>query len=218
MRFDLHVHSIYSDDSNSRPSDIIEAAEAKGLDGLAFLDHNSLEGYFDARKLDTDLILVPGMEVSTEEGHVMALGIQDEIKPRSPIPDTIDSIREKGGLAVAAHPSRFWSGMGRENVLDNEWGALEAMNGRSWGMKNRKAQRLAEKLDLPKIGGSDSHRLKTVGKAYTVLEGVDEWEDVISKIKSGETEVGGKSRNFVQTFFYVRRAVGGWIKRGFKRI
>ncbi len=218
MRFDLHIHSRYSEDSKSTLEDIIEKARRENLDGLALMDHNTLEGFFEAQKIDTELIIIPGMEVSTDDGHVMALGVQEDIETRLSIPETIDRIREKGGLAVAAHPSRFWSGMGKENALGNSWDAVEGMNGRSWEIKNNRAQKIAEDLDLPVTGGSDSHRVKTVGKAYTIIEDVERWEDLIPKVEKGDTDVGGNSRDFAQTFFYVRRALGGWMKRGFKRI
>ncbi|MBS3816987.1 MAG: PHP domain-containing protein [Candidatus Thermoplasmatota archaeon] len=218
MKLDLHIHSVYSGDSSSRPEEIIKTADKKGMDGIAIADHNSIEGYLEAKKLESDMIVVPQVEVSTPEGHVLGLGLQEDIGRQSTIVEAIEKIREHGALAVAAHPHRFWSGIGKKNVLENTWDCIEGMNGRSWGIRNRQAQRLAEKLDLPITGGSDSHRLKTVGKAYTILEKVDTWEDVIQKVKKGKTEVGGKGRTFTQTFFYIRRALSGWVKRGFKRI
>lgn len=218
MRFDLHIHSSYSGDSKATPKEIIREAEKKGLQGLGIMDHNTLEGYFKAKKIDTDLIIVPGLEVSTKTGHVMALGVKEEIPPGLDISRTIKKIRDQGGLAVAVHPTRFWSGMGEKNLKAHEWDAIEVQNGRSWKAKNRKAEKIAEKRNKPVVGGSDAHRLKTVGKAYTILDGVDDWRDVVEKVKSGDVSTGGNSRTLTQTFFYVRRALSGWILRGFKRI
>lgn len=218
MKFDLHVHSKYSADSRSDPKDIAKILEDRGFSGVAILDHNTLDGYKKLKELDTSLIAVPGIEVSTEEGHVMGLGLQEEIGRQREVDQAIEKIREHGGLAIAAHPHRFWSGIGERNVLEHDWDGLEGMNGRSWGIRNRQSQRLAEKMELPITGGSDSHRLKTVGKAYTTLENVGTWEDVIHEIKKGNTQVGGQSRTWIQTFFYVRRALLGWFKRGFKKI
>jgi len=219
MKFDLHIHSKYSGDSKCEPRDIIKTAENRELDGISILDHNSIKGYEKAQKVDTDLIIVPGMEVSTPNGHIIAMGLREEIGKQSSISEAIDRIRDRGALAIAAHPHRFWSGIGEKNVLKNEWDGIDGQNGRGWGFRNRQARALAERLGLPIIGGSDSHRLKTIGKAaFTKMEGVETWEDVIKKMEKGETEVGGEDRTFTQTFFYVRRAISGYVMRGFESI
>ncbi len=218
MKFDLHIHSAYSDDSDIPPEKIIKTAEIKDLDGIAFLDHNTLDGYFKAKDLDTDLIIVPAMEVSTREGHVMALGIQEEIEERLSIEATTEKIRERGGLSIAVHPHRFWSGLGGKNVKENDWDGIEGLNGRSWEWNNNKAQKIADDLGLPVTGGSDAHRLKSIGEAFTLFENIGDWEDVIGEVKKGNTKVGGKSRNLSQNLFYVKRTFTRWVKRGFRRI
>ena len=218
MKFDLHIHSKYSGDSKSEIHDIIKTAEKRGMDGISILDHNSIKGYEKAEKVDTDIIIVPGMEVSTPDGHIIAMGLREEIGKQSSISEAIDRIRERGALAIAAHPYRYWSGIGEKNVLENDWDGIDGQNGRGWGYRNRQARALAERLDLPVIGGSDSHRMKTIGKAFTKIEGVETWEDVIKKTEKGETEVGGEDRTFTQTFFYIRRAISGYVMRGFESI
>ena len=218
MKFDLHVHSAYSEDAEGKPEEIIRVLEKTDIDGLAFMDHNSIGGYERAKEIDTDLIIVPAMEVSTEKGHVMALGLQEEIGRMDSVRDAVDVIEDHGALPIAAHPFRFWSGIGKEETLKNHWAAIEGMNGRSWEHRNIQARKLAEKMDLPVIGGSDSHRFKTLGKAYTVMEDVATWQDVLDKIERGDTDVGGESRTFYQSFFYIRRAILGWMGRGFEKI
>jgi len=218
MKLDMHVHSTYSGDSNGKPKDILKKAKAVGLDGLAIMDHNTLKGYRSIKDIDTPLILVPGIEVSTQEGHVMAIGIQEEVGKQTTIAEAIDRINEQGAIAAAPHPYRYWSGMTEENLFSNKWTAIEGINGRSWHRKNVKAKKAAERMNLPIIGGSDAHRLKTVGKAYTIFDNIDSWEDVITQIKKGKVDAGGKDRTYVQTFFYIRRAIFGYIRRGFKRI
>ncbi len=218
MKFDLHIHSKYSGDSKCEPRDIIKTAEKRDLDGIAILDHNSIKGYEKAQKVDTDLIIVPGIEVSTPDGHIIAMGLREEIGKQASISEAIDRIRERGALAIAAHPYRFWSGVGEKNILKNEWDGIDGQNGRGWGFRNRQARALAEKMGVPVIGGSDSHRLKTIGKAFTMIGEADTWEDVIQKIEKGKTKIGGEDRTFKQTFFYVRRAISGYIMRGFESI
>lgn len=81
LKIDLHVHAHYSDGLGT-PEDILEHAMKKGLDGLAITDHNTLDGYFRAREIDSGLFIVPGFEVTTEAGHILVLGL-DELPPRS---------------------------------------------------------------------------------------------------------------------------------------
>ncbi|MFO7792396.1 MAG: PHP domain-containing protein [Candidatus Saliniplasma sp.] len=218
MKIDLHVHSTYSGDSNGKPRDILKKAEKTDLDGLAIMDHNTLEGYRSIKDEETSLIVVPGIEVSTEQGHVMAIGIQEEIGKQPTIAEAIDEIQAQGAIAAAPHPYRYWSGMGEENLFSNDWTAIEGINGRSWYGKNIKARKAAKKLGLPIIGGSDAHRLKSVGKAYGIFENIESWDDVVSEIEKGNVDAGGEDRTFVQTFFYIRRAILGYARRGFKKI
>lgn len=217
MRFDLHVHTNHSEDSKSSPEDILQMAKKRSIDGIAFLDHNTLEGY--RRNKDTEgVLLVPGMEVTTERGHIGALGVQEPVQRGLTVPETIDRIREQDGIAVAVHPYRRFSGMQEEDIVDNQWDAIEGLNGRSWARRNEMSRRLASSMDVPVVGGSDSHRLKTVGKAWTFLKNVSTWEDVIGEIRKGNTDVGGKDRTLTETFYYVSRSLSHWIRTGFKRV
>ncbi|MFO7991006.1 MAG: PHP domain-containing protein [Thermoplasmata archaeon] len=218
MKFDLHVHSKHSKDSNSEPLDVIRRAESLGLDGIAFLDHNSTGAYIESQKIETDLIIVPGEEISTPYGHIAQLGIKKSVGPRDSVAQAIKIIRKEGGIAVAVHPYRYWSGIGEKVFFENSWTAVEGLNGRTKKRENKKARKLAEKAALPVVGGSDSHDVITVGQAYTVLPDVSGWRGVIREIKNGNTDVDGLDRTSFQTYSYVKKAVTEWIKRGFKRM
>ena len=75
-RFDLHVHSFFSKDATGSPESLIEAALAKGLSGIAITDHDTCEAhaYLKAKPLPEGFLVVPGVEVSTAEGHLLCLG------------------------------------------------------------------------------------------------------------------------------------------------
>ena len=89
MRFDLHVHSNCSD-GRDEVRTILRAAERRGLAGLSITDHDTLQGSQKALKIireeRLDLILIPGAEVTTSEGHLLILGVQ-EIPPRGTSPE-----------------------------------------------------------------------------------------------------------------------------------
>ncbi|MDR0334749.1 MAG: PHP domain-containing protein, partial [Methanomassiliicoccaceae archaeon] len=111
MRADLHIHSKYSNDGRSSVDDIIKAAKAKGLGCIAIADHNSFASYAESSKYE-GIIVIPAEEVSSSEGHILAYGINKEIPRGKSVAETIDMIHEAGGIAVAAHPYRWWSGLG----------------------------------------------------------------------------------------------------------
>ncbi|HQQ25520.1 MAG TPA: PHP domain-containing protein, partial [Methanomassiliicoccales archaeon] len=132
MKFDLHVHSSHSGDSKNRIEVVLDACVRNGLSGVAIMDHNSLEGSRYALSLKReDILVIPGMEISSAKGHILAYNIHEEVPRELEVGETIDLIRAQGGIAVAAHPYRMWSGLGEEVTLANDFDAVEVHNGRS---------------------------------------------------------------------------------------
>ncbi|MDY0293412.1 MAG: PHP domain-containing protein [Candidatus Methanomethylophilaceae archaeon] len=218
MRADLHVHSSFSSDGHSRPGQIIEAALARGLGCVAVTDHNSFEAY-DLMKDDGRLIIIPGEEVSSKEGHILAYGIDREIPRGMSVRDTIDDIRDAGGVAFAAHPYRWWSGLGERNVLMHDFDGVEALNARSVPWANRDSFELALQIGKPVSAGSDSHSPRSIGKGYVELpEGLRTWQDVISSVMRGEAEPHSSDRTLYWTVRYGVKSIGQWMFRGFRRM
>lgn len=217
MRADLHIHSSFSNDGRSSVEEIVDAAKAKGLGCIAIADHNSFEAYEIASRFD-GIIVIPAEEVSSSEGHILAYGIDRRIERGHSIMDTIDMIHDAGGIAVAAHPYRWWSGIGEKNVVP-EFDAIETFNARSKKGSNNKAKRLAFRMGRPFTGGSDAHHASCVGDAYTELpDSVSCWEDVIKEILAGNVKVGGKHRTRSDTMRYGYKSITEWIGRGFKKM
>ncbi len=85
MKFDLHVHSEYSKDSESSHEDILETALRRGLDGFAICDHDTVEGGLvcakKAMELGLEITVIPGIEVSSSKGHILVLGVRENIEP-----------------------------------------------------------------------------------------------------------------------------------------
>ena len=125
IKLDLHLHTIYSGDSLIKPEDALKFAKLKGLDGFAITDHNSLKAYeMLTKKNDKDLIIIPGMEIETNIGEVIALFLQEEVKMNDNNFFTIlDLIKEQDGLIVIPHPYDFL----RSNRLKME--LLKALEG-----------------------------------------------------------------------------------------
>jgi predicted metal-dependent phosphoesterase TrpH len=220
MKLDMHVHSSYSRDASASPKDIVSFCEKSGLDGLAVTDHNSIGGWTEAGTLakETGLVFVRGVELSTKAGHVLAYGVR-EIVPRGlSIEETIEKVHEAGGVAVAAHPRRFPSGIGLELARTRPFDGIEIINGGSSPRSNRFARQVAESKGSAVTGGSDAHELDQIGKAYTIVEGVSGEEDVLDAIRKKRTSVGGRGRSMSEGFHYSLEVFAEWIKGDLRRL
>ncbi len=216
MRVDMHTHSIYSPDGKVPIKDMLKIAKKVGLGAIAITDHNEIKGALKAKKLGI-LEVIRGIEVSTEKGHVLAYGIDYKIPRDLSIKETIEMIHDLGGIAIAAHPYRFWSGIGEDNAKNHNFDGIEAFNGRCKESSNKKARKLANMLNKPFTAGSDAHFADEIGKAGIIVEAEKE-EDIIEEILKKNIEIFGSSRNLSETVRYVKKAVGEWIQRGFKKI
>lgn len=220
MKFDLHIHSSYSRDASASPRDIVKRCRKVGLDGLAVTDHNAFEGSLEAYELGRSegILIIRGVEVSSNEGHVLALGVR-EIVPRGlEIIETVDKIHAAGGVAVAAHPHRFPSGMRLDLAREGKFDAIEVVNGASSSRSNRLARKVAERKGSPVVGGSDAHDLDHVGRAFTVAEGVSTEDDLLQAIVKGRTNAGGRSRTHVEGMRYPIELLAEWMRAGFRRL
>ena len=127
LKIDFHVHTCYSRDSSITLNEVVAFAKKRGLDGIAVTDHNTVKG---ALKLKThEILVVPGIEVSTLEGHLLGINVTSVIPPKLGIEETIRRIHEAGGIAVAPHPTAFYKSppSGRVSSYD----AVEVMNASS---------------------------------------------------------------------------------------
>jgi predicted metal-dependent phosphoesterase TrpH len=222
MKLDIHIHSSHSNDGTVSPKEILKHAKKVKLDGIAITDHNEITGslkLWKEFKNETNFVVIPAMEVSSIEGHILALGVKEKV-PRDLSPsETIRRIADMGGLAVASHPYRFWSGLGEENVKSANFEAIEVVNSRSLKKENRNSARLAAELKCGKTGGSDSHSLSHLGNAYTLLENpAQNYEDVLEQIRAGNSKGEGLYRRPAETPKYVISCVSKWLKRGMKNI
>jgi predicted metal-dependent phosphoesterase TrpH len=193
LKIDLHVHTSFSDGSGAIV-DILRCAEDRGLDGLAITDHDTLEGYFRAKELECDLLLIPGYEVETEVGHVLVLGL--EVLPPSVesigYEELVGWVRSHGGLTIIAHPaiSRFHIVKWKRSPPD----AVEVLNA-SYPLEYfvRRGLKASERVGVPAVGGSDAHSPISVGDAYTVVEVQSAaLDDVLGAIRAGLTRFEGR--------------------------
>ncbi len=207
MRFDLHIHSNHSNDSSLAVDDILKQAVKKGLDGITICDHNTVEGSLlgirRSRELNLPLLVLPGMEITTTEGHLIVLGVRENIPSNLSLLETIRLTRQRGGVAIAAHPFKR-VGAGYDAKYAD---AVETFNSRCIFGENTKAKKMAQESGKPQVGGSDSHILSTIGLGFTDIDAESNEESVLSAIREGRTRSSGRIIPISAIFIQVMRGL-----------
>jgi predicted metal-dependent phosphoesterase TrpH len=220
MRADLHLHSRHSPDSSLEPAQIAKLAKARGLQALALTDHNTVSGHgamADACKAE-GLLFLPGIEVTTREGHVLAYGVKTAPKEGKSAVETIEEIHALGGIASAAHPERVYTGLSTAVVRSARFDAVEAFNSQSAAHHNAQARRVAEELHLPVTGGSDAHAPSRVSMGYLAMELSSESMDAaIDQILKGKNRADGERPRFGAVLGRSIDTAARWVLRGGKR-
>lgn len=179
--FDLHLHTFFSRDAVHSPEMMIAAAKKKGLSGIAITDHDTCQGveYLRRQGLIRDdgeavdgFLIVPGVEVSTREGHLLCLGTTLPYMKGKPATEVVAAIQERGGIAIAPHAyDRFRAGIREEVLNDLDLAAVETFNA-AVSMKrfNTHASNYAKRRGLARTAASDAHHAGVVGVSSTSYE------------------------------------------------
>jgi predicted metal-dependent phosphoesterase TrpH len=195
-RFDLHVHSLHSPDSTETVEAIVARAAALGLRGFALTDHNSVGGHSELAALAPrwpGLLLVPGIEVSTREGHLLVYGVHEAPTVHLPLDEVLRWTEARGGVAVLAHPFRTFHGVGYTVAARAAVPALETRNGHNGTRANRRAEELRAARRLGGTGGSDAHRALAMGRCTTEFAGtVGSLEDFLTELRAGRVIAVGR--------------------------
>jgi predicted metal-dependent phosphoesterase TrpH len=199
LSVELHAHSAASHDGRDPVDRLLEQAAAVGLDGLAVTDHDEIAASLEAAEKAPEygLVGIPGMEVSSADGHVLALGVRELVPAGLPFAETVARIHDQGGLAVVPHPfqksrSGVAASVSREALASAD--AVETYNSRLLtGLANRRAERFARRHGLPMTAGSDAHIAEMVGRAATLVD-ADERSAaaVLDAIREGRTSLDGR--------------------------
>jgi predicted metal-dependent phosphoesterase TrpH len=190
-RYDLQVHTDASPCSSTRPSRVVAAATAAGLDGIVVTDHDTVANVAAVRDhAPSTLDVVSGVEVTTTQGHLLAIGVDDAPPQGDPL-DVIDWVHDHGGVAVLSHPfdtlRQYYTTDLR--AIARAVDAVEGVNSRCvLPQFNRRARSFAVANGLPTTGGSDAHFPREVGRAHTEVEG----DDLLYAVRRGNVSPTGR--------------------------
>jgi predicted metal-dependent phosphoesterase TrpH len=201
-KVDLHLHTRFSDDGLCSPAQVVKISRAKGLSKVAITDHNSIAGALEASKLAPDLVII-GEEIRTKQGELLALFLKEEIPPGLDPLETIERIREQGGIVGIPHPfdriRREAMGLYSLEILE-EVDFLEGFNARTiLPQDNAKALKLASERGIPVSAGSDAHTPWEIGKAWVEMEPFSGEREFLESLKSGKI-CGQRSPLWVHIF------------------
>jgi len=192
VKADLHVHTIYSRDSLITLKDLVFYAKKRGLTAVAITDHDQVEGALKIAK-ETDFLIISGTEVSSLNGHIVALNVQEVIPKGLSADETVDQIHEAGGIAVACHPFALFKGsLGKH--ANAKFDAVETINASAFpfGRCVRKANQIAERFRRPKVAGTDAHHCKAIGYAYTLIDAEPNADAILKAIVNGQCQPFGR--------------------------
>jgi len=212
IKADLHIHTTYSKDSLITPKDLVYYAKKRGLNAVAVTDHNQLEGAWKIAK-ETDFLIIPGIEISSCDGHIVALNVKELIPKGFSAVETVERIHRAGGVAIACHPYVYFKGCLGEKVC-SMFDAIEVINARAFPFKNsvKKAEEAAKRLKLSRVAGTDAHYGPQIGYGYTVIEAAEPNVEAIAKaIVKGDCQPFGQPVppiiNLEQQFLRLKRMV-----------
>ena len=192
IKLDLHVHSERSPDGIMTIEEIVSLAKARGLNGAAVCDHDL--ALLDAPRFD-EFLLIPGVEVSTQFGHLLGLFVTGPVETRDFF-QAVEIIHAQGGLAVLAHPFEHSRDGSRLAPAVPLLDGVEVQNSRA-DRKNHDANRLARSFAqvcrLRSFGGSDAHCPQEVGNSFTTVEAAELTLDAVKDaLMTGEVTVQGR--------------------------
>lgn len=199
---DLHLHTIYSYDGTATVPAVLRRAKEIGLNVIAITDHDEIAGALEAVKLASHfgVEVIPGSEITTAEGDLLALNITKKIEPKLSLIETLLQVKDQGGLAIAAHPMAGGWGMKsltpasilkalHHPIARQVLVGIEAYNGTAIDrISNHAARIFANTLNIAQTGNSDAHMIDTIGFGATEFPGTTA-ADLITALHKRTTRV-----------------------------
>jgi len=197
MKIDLHVHARErSGCATSGEEEMIQAAIAYGLDGLAFTDHQRLvplERLAELNRAYAPFRVLGGIEISLTEGEdVLVLGVHEPVleTERWTYPALFRFVRERGGMLVLAHPFRYHEAI-QIDIEQYPPDAIEIHSANIGACDESRIRAVAGRLHLRLLCNSDAHNVQRVGIYYNELARVPRDEkDLLAILKAGEYACG----------------------------
>ncbi len=201
LNVETHCHNVFSNQKNysSRmPFDCgvtieeqLEIAYRQKIDVMFVTNHNTLDGYSQILEYKKNhakyrnIRIYPAEEITiNNKGHVLAYGIEKEIRPGMTLDETLDEIRQQNGVSCAAHPFAVSNGI-REYAKRCD--IIESFNSNNIDFfSNLISEKFAKENNLVSIAGSDSHVKSTIGRSIDKVESENNIDSILEKLRKGK--------------------------------
>jgi predicted metal-dependent phosphoesterase TrpH len=209
MRIDLHIHTRpRSSCSLIDPKELLVEAKRAGLDAICLTEHQHRWDPRDVEALSREggIPVFQGNEITTNQGDILVFGYPEDVKGVVALDDLRLEVRKAGGLMIAAHPFRGFLLFGiaqlrldveqasRRPVFQNVDG-VEVLNCKVTDPENEMARRVADRLGLTAVAGSDAHRLDEVGQCLTILEkDIRSERELVEELRAGRFTLQNNKR------------------------
>jgi len=194
-KVELHSHTFYSKDCLTSLALVIKACQRAGIDRIAITDHNTAEGALALARMAPDL-LIPGEEIMTPQGEILAFFVRETIPPGLSPAETIRRLRDQGAVISVSHPyDRLRKGAWDEpdllKIVDSV-DAIEVFNSRCvFQEDNAKSLAFAQAHNKPGSVGSDAHIAYELGRATLAMEPFEGPGDFFESLKRATPNVKG---------------------------
>ena len=223
---DMHIHTTRgASDSGLDPNDLARQAKKRGLTAVHITEHDRLWDRYvlqEFRDEYPDLLIANGMEVSTDMGHILALGLKEYVGGIRHCEELRRVADEQGAFLIVAHPFRhffdpvYFTRQGKEPfTLTPEQAAklpvfqfvdaIEVLNGANTARENIYALKVAQAIGKPGTSGSDAHSTQGIGTYCVVFEkDIESQEELLAELHAGRFHAGhglldGSLQRFTET-------------------
>lgn len=220
MKLDLHMHTHHSKDCTIPTADVLRLCKARGMDGIAITDHNTLAGGLEAVAIaPPGLLVIPGEEIKSSEGEIIGLWLREEIPAGLTPEETATRIRDQGGVVIVPHPfdplrkSPLRTPALERLVAAGMVDALEVLNARmALRSHNLRGAEFAARHGLPGTAGSDGHSRQEYAHAWIDIPTFATRDEFVANLPAAT--IGGDLSPFFVHFFSViakrRKKLAQW--------
>jgi hypothetical protein len=218
IKIDMHIFTTMShpNENAATPKEAVKIALKRGLNGLGMADHDLLGAAKEAKKYaPKDFILLDGVEMRTNEGHLVAYGIDEWDRKFVPLPVALDYIKDHHGIALLPHPNIDIMQVSiKEPHIRNfkdTFNGMYLLSTRHLLFYNR-VKEVYDKYRFTPLGCSYAHHPFEIGTIYTGFEDVEDEDDVICAIRKGNV-LGPRFLKTPTGLFNTARSNGAIVKK-----
>lgn len=193
LKVELHTHTKKSYDVLTPYEEIIQSCIKSGVDVLAVTDHNEIAGALRLHKMaPLKVKVIVGEEILTVDGEIIGLFLKEFIPPGLPIEETVERIKQQGGIVYLPHPfdkTTRKTSIRREKIMKiaEHIDIIEVFNGRTiFSGDNKRARALARELNKPFAVGSDAHTKYEFGRTFLEMPEFSTPEEFVRSVEKAK--------------------------------